>query len=130
MLESKNFNSYIKELQEKYACFSNLKLISILDFMFTNIENLKSKMFDLNTFSNVATIRNTELMVQNYRVFVFLLENLKTLNPRELNLFLNQFDWNQDQVICILFDFRVIKHYFSYCKDFDFSDKQILLFNE
>lgn len=130
MLNSKKIESYFKELQEKHACFSNPKLISILDFMFTSIENTKAKMFDLNTFSNTATVKNTKLMLDNYIVFVFLLENLQTLNPKELNLFIDQFRWDQDELFFYFFDFKVIKHYFFYCKDFDFSDKQTLLFND
>jgi hypothetical protein len=120
---------FLNDFQVQHHYFLNKKVISMFTALENNIEKSKSKMFELNTYSNVAHLKNTELMLKNYLVFVFLLENIQFLKQKELEMYLNILKWQDDNFILEFYDFVFLKTLYFHCSGYDFSDKQTVLFD-
>lgn len=117
----------LKELGQKHKCFENAKVISMFMAMYEYIENTKASMFDLNSYSNTANVKNTEQMAKNYSAFVFLLENFQTLNKQELEKFLSAFKWDGDLLIIDFIDLSLVKLRFFHYSNYDFTGDQLTL---
>ena len=126
--EQKNLD-FFNDFKDQHKCFENEKVILMFAAMHEDIETTKNTMFNLNSYSNVANLKNTEMMAKNYAVFVFLLENLHLLKNIELQLFLSKFKWENECFIVDFFDYSIAKLHFLDCKDYDFTDEQLTIFN-
>lgn len=126
MLANRHF---LNDFQVQHHYFLNKKVISMFSVLENNIEKSKSKIFELNTYSNVANLKNIELMLKNYIVFVFILENIQFLKQKELEMFLNTLKWEDDNFILNFYDFEFLKMLYFHCSDYDFSEKQTVLFD-
>jgi hypothetical protein len=123
-----NFESFLKALQVNNDCFLNPKIISMLTVLASRINDLRIKMFDLNSFSNVANVSNTNLMSANYSVLVFLLENLHRFKKHEINQFLSNYKFEENQFIDPITVFKSIKYDFLICEYHDYTEEQLKLF--
>lgn len=120
--------NFLQDFAEKNKCFEDEKVISMFMAMYESIENTKNNMFRLNSYSNTATIKNTEMMVKNYVVFMFLLENLHSLNKQRLEMFLSIFKWDDDCLVLDFYDFSLVKMRYFDCLNHDFTEEQLTIF--
>ena len=121
-------SAFLEDFATKSDYFINQKTISMFTFLQNYIQKSNNNLFDLNAYSNTSNLHNAELMLSNYKVFLFLLENLQSLKNKEFELFLNLQKWECETFVFDGFDFNVLKLNFLHCQNYDFSDKQIALF--
>lgn len=121
-------SAFLEDFATKSDYFINQKTISMFTFLQNYIQKSNNKLFDLNAYSNTSNLKNAELMLTNYKVFLYLLNNLKNLTKKEFEFFLNMQKWEKETFIFDGYDFSILKYNYLHCQNYDFSDKQTALF--